>query len=136
MQGYRRYKINQFASSPEAEIAAVLRQFYVEVQNTDEEPYSDIDELLPSSLRQSRCLLTSVTFSASYQPASASVLGGARALPFPDLTVDEINSIRYFAEVEEVPAVELAKQVTWCSSLQFGRNLQLTGTNCAFNIIM
>ena len=35
----KRYKINLAASSPE-EIAAVLRQFYVEVWNTDGETYS------------------------------------------------------------------------------------------------
>ena len=58
-------------------------------------------------------------------------LGGARALPSPDLTVDEIDAL---AEVEEVAAVELADQITRCSSVQFGGNVQLN--HCTFNIMM
>ena len=86
---------------------------HVEVRNTDGETDSEIDDLLPSSLRQSRCLWTSATPSASRQPASTSALGGARALPSPDLTVDEIDTL---AEVGEVAAVEMAEQITRCSS--------------------
>ena len=53
--------------------------------------------------------------STSRQPASTSVLGGARALPSPDLTVDEIDTL---AEVEEVAAVELGDQITRCTELR------------------
>ena len=103
--------------------------FYVEVWNTNGETYSEIDDLLPSSLRQSRCLWTSATPSASRQPASTSALGGARALPSPVLTIHELDTL---VEVEEVAAVELVEQITRCSSVQFGGNVQLT--NCMFNI--
>ena len=48
---------------------------------------------------------------------------------FPGLTGDEIDTS---AEVEEVAAVELAEQITRCSFVQFGGNVQLT--NCTFNI--
>ena len=89
--------MNQIAFSPAAEIAAVPRQFYVEARNMDEETHSEIDDLLPSSLCQSRCLLKSATFSASHLPASASGLGGAPALPSPGLTVGEIDSTRDFS---------------------------------------
>ena len=58
-----------------------------------------------------------MTPSASRQLASTSALGGAHALPSPDLTVDEIDTL---AEVEEVAAVELADQITRCSSVQSG----------------
>ena len=68
--------------------------------------------------------------STSRQPASTLVLGGARALPSPDLTVDEIDTL---AEVEEVAAVELADQITRCSSVQFGGNVQLN--HCTFNMM-
>ena len=50
---------------------------------------------------------------------------------FPGPTVDEIDTL---AEVEEVAAVELADQITRCSSVQFGGNVQLN--HCTFNIMM
>ena len=69
-----------------------------------------------------------MTPSASRQPASTSALGGARALPSPDLPVDEIATL---AEVE-FAAVEMVEQRTRCSSLHFGYDVQLA--NCTFNV--
>ena len=81
------------------------------------ETYTEIDDLLQSSLCQSRCLSTLATSSAFHQMASTSALGGAPALPSPDLAVDEIDTL---AEVDEVAAVQLAEQITRCSFLQSG----------------
>ena len=51
--------------------------------------------------------------------SSTSASGGAPALPSPDLTADEIDTL---AGVEEVAAVELAELITRCTSIQFGSN--------------
>ena len=45
------------------------------------------------------------------------------SFPGPNLTVDEIDTL---AKVVEVAAVELAEQITRCSSLQSGFIVQLT----------
>ena len=110
LQGYRRCKINQIASSPEAEIVAVLHQFYVEVRNKEEATYSEIGDL-PPSLRQSRCLLTSAT-SCPRQAASKSRLGRAPALPSPGLTVDEIDRSRYFSGSGGGPGCGIGGKIT------------------------
>ena len=68
---------------------------------------------MPVDISDSLCLL-----SASVNVA----LSCTRALPFPDLTVDEIDTL---AKVEEVATVKLADQITRCSSVQFGGNVMM-----------
>ena len=63
------------------------------------------------SLRQSRCLLTSAT-SCPRQAASTLGLGGAPALPSPGLTVDEIDSIRYFSGSGRGPGCGIGGKIT------------------------
>ena len=75
-----------------------------------------------------------VDMSDSFCLSSAGVNVGIRWCSCASFPGPDCRRHRYLAEVEEVAAVELVEQITRCSSVQFGGNVQLN--HCTFNIMM